>query len=406
MKFSVKAMNAAGNPYTSIVEAPNKVALYEQFHKKGEAFISATEVKSSSFGFSLSFITDFVSRVKLEDKILFARNLSAMLGAGLALSKALSVLERQTRNKKFKEVISNLNEEISKGGTLSSGLSKYQNVFPPLFISMVKAGEESGGLTSALTLVGDQMEKSYLLIKKIRGAMLYPAIIFSVMIVIGILMLIYVVPALSSTFKELNVPLPATTRFVVAVSDFLKNHTILFILAVVALGVSIYSFAKTKRGKRIMDFTVIRMPVIGGIAKETNSARTARTLSSLLAAGVEVVSAIAITRDVIQNSYYKEVLSKAGETIQKGAPISDVFLANENLYPPLVGEMISVGEETGALSDMLLKLALFYETEVDQKTKDLSTIIEPFLMVFIGAAVGFFAISMISPTYSLVNVIN
>jgi type IV pilus assembly protein PilC len=406
MKFLVKAINAAGTPYTVTIDAKDRAELYEQFHSRGEAFISATEARESPLLSIFSFMRLFASGVKLHEKIIFAKNLSAMLGAGLALSKALSVLDRQTKNKKFKAVIAALNEEIRRGGTLSSGLSKYPAVFPAVFTSMVKAGEESGGLVQALNLVAEQMDKSYLLIKKVRGAMIYPSIIFCVMIAIGVLMLIYVVPTLSSTFKELNVPLPATTRFVVSLSDFLSNHTILSLFMLLAVVAFFVVFGKLKSGKRLIDFFSTRIPLIGTIVKEVNSARTARTLSSLLSAGVDVVRAISITGEVIQNSFYKEVLEKAATAIQKGSPISGIFLENENLYPPLVGEMISVGEETGALSDMLLKLAEFYESEVDQKTKDLSTVIEPFMMIFIGAAVGFFAIAMIAPTYSLVNVIN
>lgn len=406
MKFFVKAVNASGSPYTAVVEARDKTALYGEFHAKGEVFISATEVKTASLGGMLSFLNNLIGSVKLHEKVLFARNLSAMLGAGLALSKALSVLERQTRNKNFKKIISAINDEVSRGGTLSSGLAKYPKVFPSLFVAMVRSGEESGGLTEALSLISNQMEKSYLLIKKVKGAMIYPAIIFLVMISIGILMLIYVVPALTKTFEELNVPLPKTTQMIVAVSNFLTNHTVLFLVGVVALVLLVIGVSKTRFGKRSIDYSVTRIPLIGEMVKETNAARTARTLSSLLSAGVEVVGALAITEEVIQNSFYKKILRSAGESIQKGSPISSIFLANEHLYPPLVGEMISVGEETGQLSDMLLKLALFYEGEVEQKTKDLSSVIEPFLMVFIGVAVGFFAIAMISPTYSLVNVIN
>lgn len=407
MKFSVKAVSKEGVPYTSTVEAADRASLYEQFHAKGEAFISATEEKGGgSLVNVFSFLNNIVASVKTQEKILFARNLSAMLTAGLALSKALSVLERQTQNKKFKAIIRNINEEIAKGGTLSLGLSKYPNVFPQLFVSMVRAGEESGKLSDALSLVAGQMDKMYALVKKIRGAMIYPSVILVVMLGVGALMLIYVVPSLTATFKELHVPLPRTTQIVVAISDLLSQHTFLFFFSVFVFVVLVYLFFRTKRGQRILDYSIIRIPLVGGIAKETNSARTARTLSSLLSAGVEVVSAIKITEEVIQNSYYKEVLREASKNIERGAPISGIFLANENLYPPLVGEMISVGEETGELSNMLLRLAIFYEDEVEQKTKDLSTVIEPFLMVFIGAAVGFFALSMIAPTYSILDTIN
>ena len=406
MKFKVKAINKSGTPYTSIIEADSKENLYEQFHAKGEAFISAIEVKErGSFHLSLSFIENIIGNVKLHDKIIFARNLSAMLGAGLALSKALSVLERQAKNKKFKAAVVAITEEIAKGGTLSGGLAKFPKIFPSIFVSMTKAGEESGKLAEALNLIGLQLEKNYLLIKKIKSAMMYPAIIFTLMIAIGTLMLIYVVPVLTSTFKELNVPLPRSTRAILFISDLLANHTLVVFGVATLVALSLIVFLRSKRGRRVSDYTITRIPIIGTIAKETNAARTARTLSSLLSAGVEVVGAFSITRDVIQNSYYKEILHQATENIQKGLTISSIFLEHEDLYPPLVGEMISVGEETGALSGMLLKVAEFYENEVEQKTKDLSTVIEPFLMVFIGGAVGFFAISMVAPTYSVLDTI-
>jgi type IV pilus assembly protein PilC len=183
----------------------------------------------------------------------------------------------------------------------------------------------------------------------------------------------------------------------------LKDHIIISLVFIVALIIGFIVLIKTKFGKRKLDFILIKIPVIGEITKEINSARTARTLSSLLSSGVDVVVATQITRDVVQNSYYKEVLTVVEEKIQKGETIADVFSQREHLYPAFVGEMISVGEETGQLAQMLLGVATFYENEVDQKTKDMSTIIEPFLMVFIGLGVGFFAISMISPIYSMGN---
>lgn len=401
MKYIVKSTKD-GKEFTSTIEALNKGALYAELRSRGEEFISAAEEKKGVTSLT-SLSLPFMGSVKQIDKILFARNLSAMLSAGLALSKALSVLERQTGSKEFKRVIRELNDGISRGGTLSGELARHSKVFPQLFVSMVKAGEESGKLAQALMLIASQMEKGYLLGKKIKGAMIYPAIILTVMLGIGIMMMIYVVPTLTETFRELNVALPAPTRVIVAVSDFLLNHTVLFFGMLILAGLLIYSFIKSKPGGRLFDFLIPRMPLIGGIAKETNAARTARTLSSLLASGVEVVSALSITADVMGNTYYKEVLTQASKNIEKGLPLSSVFLSNEHLYPPLVGEMMSVGEETGELSDMLLRLAEFYEGEVDQKTKDLSTIIEPILMVVIGGSVGFFALSMIAPTYSLVD---
>jgi type IV pilus assembly protein PilC len=268
---------------------------------------------------------------------------------------------------------------------------------------MVQSGEESGNLVEALNVVAEQMEKSYALKKKVKGAMVYPMIIMIAMLIIGVFMLIYIVPTLTKTFVELNVDLPASTQFIIGLSDFIKNNALVSLVIILISAVLLYLFGKSSVGKRFLDTLILHIPMISEMAKEVNSARTTRTLSSLLAAGVPFIRALQIVKDVVQNSYYKEVLTKAEKNIQIGLPISKVFGENAHLYPIFVAEMMSVGEETGELAPMLVKVASFYESEVEQKTKNLSTIVEPFLMVIVGAIVGFFAISMISPMYSLVD---
>lgn len=400
--FSVTGIRANGDRFTEEMEAVDRPALYERMHASGEKLILAEERYSGTLAGVYHKASSFLSSVSLHEKILFARNLSAMLSAGLPLSRALSVAKRQAKPR-FAEIIGTLVEEIRTGGTLSSGLSRHPEVFSSLFSSMVRAGEESGSLAESLRVVGNQMEKSYLLLKKVRGALIYPAIVMTAMVGVAILMLIYVVPSLTATFEELHVDLPFQTQIIISISKFLENHLFLSLFGLLALVVGFIAIVRTPRGKRALDYTLVRIPAIGNIVKETNSARTARTLSSLLSAGVPVLFAIGITRDVLQNSYYKDVLEKAEEATKIGSPMSEVFGKAEKYYPPLVSEMIAVGEETGSVPSMLEKLAIFYEEEVDQKTKDLSTIIEPVLMVVIGAGVGFFALAMITPTYSLMG---
>jgi type IV pilus assembly protein PilC len=247
------------------------------------------------------------------------------------------------------------------------------------------------------------MEKTYQLNKKIKGALMYPAVIFSLMIVIGVLMMVYMVPTLTATFVGLHIKLPLSTRIIIYISNFLKSYFILVILGAVVLIFFLIMFVRTKRGSRLVDGLLLRLPVINEIVKQINSARTARTLSALISSGVDIVLAINVTRDVIQNSYYKTVLDEAGATIQKGDLISSIFSKNSRLYPLFVGEMVAVGEETGKIGEMLMSVAIFYEDEVDQKTKDMSSIIEPLLMICIGVAVGFVALSMLGPTYSLAD---
>jgi type IV pilus assembly protein PilC len=219
-------------------------------------------------------------------------------------------------------------------------------------------------------------------------------------------MFAFVVPTLASTFKELGVELPLSTRILIFLGNFFSNNLILTFAIIFLTAFGIYSMFRASFMAKYIDFTVIKFPIISNLTKELNTARTARTISSLLLSGVSVTRALEITGDVVQNIYYKEVLNTAKTTVEKGAPFSDAFAKNTNLYPVMMSEMMEVGEETGKLSDMLLQIAMFYEEEIENKTKNLSTIIEPLLMIVIGAGVGFFAISMISPLYSILGSIN
>jgi len=402
MKFKATLLQKDGSRIEKEMEAESRSAVYSMLKMQEATLVSLEEVKGG-FSFNFQKLNARFSTVKTNDVIIFTKNLGAMIEAGLPVSRALFVLQRQTKNQKFKKVLNELQEAIRKGESLSGGLSRHPEVFSRILVSMVKAGEESGSLSESLKIVSTQMEKTYVLKKKVKGALMYPGIILSVMLVIGVLMLIYVVPTLTATFKELEVELPTSTQIIIFISDFLKDYTLFFMLIVLGIIFGIYALFKNPKGKRFFDYLFLHIPLISGLVKETNSARTARTLASLLSSGVEVVTSINITKDVVQNSYYKEVLVEAEAKVQKGVLLSKIFEEHSDIYPIFVSEMISVGEETGKLSDMLQRIAIFYEEDIDQKTKNMSTIIEPFLMVFIGAAVGFFALSMITPTYSLVD---
>jgi type IV pilus assembly protein PilC len=402
MLFFYKAKSNTGDIMEGSIEATDRFAVSRDLRAKGITPISITEKSESLFSVDALFNKLF-GKVKISELIIFTRNLSGMLKAGLALSRALSVILKQTRNKKFKEIITDIISQIDTGATFASALSKHPKVFSKLFVSMVSAGEESGNLGPALNEVGMNLYKSHALTKKIKGAMTYPGVILSAMVIIGILMFAYVVPTLASTFKELNVDLPATTKFIIGLGTFFSEYLVFALLGVVGLIVGIIYLFKAAFMAKYIDFVILKLPVIGTMAKELNTARISRTMSSLLLAGVNISRAIEITENVVQNTYYKKTLELTRDKIEKGSPFSAIFAEYTNLYPVMMSEMIEVGEETGKLSDMLLEVASFYEEEIENKTKDLSTIIEPVLMVVIGGGVGFFAISMITPLYSVLN---
>lgn len=405
MKLRYKAQKADGSFYESERESADKYALARDLRTSGETLIHALESGESGGGkkFDIKALFPFLGRVSIHDKITFSRNLGGMLSAGLTVSRALNVLERQTRSEKFKKIISELSGRISTGESLSQAFSGTGGVFPPLVISMVKAGEEGGNLATSLFSVSEQMDRMYVLQRKVRGALIYPGVVVTVMAAVGIVLLTYVVPQLTSAFKEFNIQLPFTTRVVVGVSDFLHAHILVGLLGVVCVAGIFWVAIKSAKGKRLFDGLLLHIPIITPIIKEANAARTGQTLSSLLSSGVEVVNALDITADVLTNSYYKDVLLLARGAIQRGEPMSGVFREHETIFPPFLSEMIAVGEETGKLSPMLKETGAFFEEEVDQKTKNISTLIEPVLMVVVGVAVGFFAVAMISPAYSLMS---
>lgn len=400
MKFRVTLKKEDGSQEKRVIDAPSRFAVYSDIEKEGGMVVS---IEEGGGGLALpSWLNiNLTSGIKIEERITLTKNLAAMLSAGLTLSRALSVIERQSTNKNLKKTVADLSEEVKKGTSFHEALAKHPNVFPKLFIAMTKAGEESGTLADALKVVGRQMERSHTLTKKIRSAMIYPSIIMFAIVVIGVLMMIYVVPTLSSTFKELGVELPAATKAIIATSDWMASHVILvFVILIIAM-FALLMFTRSRVGGNIILMASLRIPVIGTLVRETMSARVARALSSLLSSGVEMLSAIAIAEEVVGDNPFGRVVREAGVRVKKGDPLSAPFVETTKLFPVLMGDMIAVGEETGKVADMLGQVAEYYENDVEEGTKDLSTIIEPVLMLVIGGAVGVFAISMISPIYSL-----
>lgn len=402
-KFTYTGENKEGNKIVETVEAVDRFAIYEIARTNGNTVTSITEAGSFSFAsfINVEKFNSLMSRVKQDELVMATRNLSSMLLAGLPLSRTLSVLERQSKNPRMQLMMRDIRNRISKGDQFHEALRQYPKVFSSLYVSMVRAGEESGVLADSLKVISTQLERSSSLTKKVKGAMIYPTIVLTVMVIIGVLMMIFVMPSITATFKSLDADLPATTQVLIAVSDFMSGNPFMTIGIMIASVIGFILFLRSPFGKKISNFVVVRIPVIGTLVRETNTARTARTLSSLLASGVDIVGALKITEDVVQNIYFKEIIKEAAIEVEKGSPLSQTFIKYNNLYPILIGEMISVGEETGQISGMLLEVAEFYENEVEQKTKDLSTIIEPVLMVVIGASVGFFALAMIAPIYSI-----
>ena len=402
MFFHYKAQLSDGTTVEGDGEASDQFELARKIKTEGKILLVAKEVRKKESEL-WEYVSSLGGRVSLKEKVFFARNLGVMIGAGLSLTRALSILKKETKSNVFKKTLASLEETVTRGKAFNESLGEFPNVFSPLVVAMVKSGEASGTLAESLKTVAHHLEQSYILQRRISGALVYPAVIITAMIIIGIGMIVFVVPTLTSTFADLGVPLPRTTRAIIFLSDFFRHNGLIAMSIVVLTGIATLFFLRSKIGTEALGIFFLKVPPFSQFTKEINSARTARTLASLLSSGVNILEAISITKEVIQNSSYKRVLDEAATRVQKGDPLSLIFSNRENLYPILVSEMIAVGEETGKLSYMLGELAQFYEDEIEQKTKNLSTIIEPVLMILIGAAVGVFAYSMITPLYSVLG---
>jgi len=341
--------------------------------------------------------------VSLTEKIFFTRNLRVMISAGIPLPRTLETLAGQTKNQKFKKAILSIREEIIRGRNFSEALAEHSDVFSELFQNMIRVGEESGTLEKSLQALSNQMEREYDLKSKIKGAMIYPAVIICAMFGIGILMLVMVVPQLAQTFEELEVELPLTTQIVIGLGNFLAQRWYLAIIIICLLMFIFWRATKTKTGQQIIDKVTLKVPIISPIIRKINTSYTTRTLSSLISAGVPIIKSLEITAGTLGNIYYKSAIIDVAEKVRKGEKIAQALRAYENIYPSIVIQMIDVGEETGETSSILAQLAEFFEEEVTNATKNLATVIEPIIMLIIGAAIGFFAISMIQPIYSMIG---
>lgn len=398
-QFTAKDLKT-GKPRSGILEANDDKALFYMLRSQGFVLLSHHEEKSSGGG-GLGSITLFEG-VSLKDKMLFARNLSIMISSGVQLPKAILTLKNQTKNVYFQKVLQEISESIQTGSPLGDALEKYPKVFDRLFVSMVRVGEAGGSLEEVLKIVAVQLEKEHNLVSKVRGAMMYPAVIMVAMIGVGILMLTYILPKITGVFEGMEVELPATTQAIIAVSDFLRQNAILVALGAFGSIIGLGMFARTESGRKSFSFLAIRTPIIKEIVIKTNSARFARIYSSLLRSGVSVVDSLAIIAQTLSNYYFQKAITDSVDAVQKGVALS-VSIESAQVFPILVPQIVEVGESTGKTEEVLLKLAEFYEEDVDQMTKNMSSIIEPVLMIVIGGGVGFFAVAMLTPMYSVME---
>jgi len=400
MKFDYQARTKTGQIKQGEMEAESEQVLAEELNKQD---LLLTKAKAVTPVDKKSWLTNLLSwqRISVVDKIFFTQNLQVMLKAGLTMVNGLLTLADQTTNKRFRAILKDIRQNIEKGQSLSEALAHHTNVFPEIFINMVRAGEKSGKLEEVLLHITNQMRKSHTLIAKLRGALTYPIVVLVAMIGIGITMIVFVLPQITAIFTEVDAVLPLPTRILIATSDIVQSSGLWILLGFILL-VSLFIYLiHTNKGKKIWHSLLLKLPLAGPIFHKINLAKFARTFSSLLKTDIQIVQTFQITATTVSNVRYREALMLAADQVKKGTSVAQALGDNRQLFPPLVTQMAAVGEETGTLDSVLDDLAGFYEEEVDRVMNNLSTIIEPILIVLLGGAVGFFAVSIIMPIYSL-----
>lgn len=337
-----------------------------------------------------------------KEKLIFAKYLSVLLGAGLAIDESIDVLGKQAKGS-LGRILEHISQTVKHGETLASGLAAFPHVFSPLFINLVAAGEASGNLQGNLLHVVGQLEKEYELNSKIRGALMYPAIIVLAAGFIGAGIFVFVLPNVIEMFESLDVELPLATRILIATATFISENGILTLLMLLGAGLCIGIIRRLSFFDPVLHGSLLLVPIIGGIAKKVNLARFTRSLGTMVQSGITIDEAVNITINTLDNIYYKKVFDELKEAIKLGNELSSVLEKHPRLVPAMATHVIFVGEQAGSLGDMLIYLANFYEQEVSDITKNLSQLLEPFLLIFIGALVGGLALAVMSPIYEVIG---
>jgi type IV pilus assembly protein PilC len=394
--YAYKAKNFDGKVLTGETEGDSESQIRARLREKG--FI-VLKLEKKSKGITLSFMA---GSVKSKDVSVFAQMFAVMMGAGVPLVRCLSILQGQTESPAFSKVIGQLKVDVEGGSTLSSALGKHPRVFDSLFVNLVKAGEAGGILDGILQRLATYLENSEELKSKVKGALTYPVVILGIAGLVVLALIMFVLPQFKSIFESMNVELPMITKALLATSDTLIAYWFIIIPAVFAVPYAIFEFFKTDKGSKIYDRNILIMPVIGLMMRKLAVARFTRTLGTMITSGVPILQALEVTASTAGNYVIKEAVDSTRNSIREGESIAEP-LKSSGVFPPMVVQMIAVGEETGELDKMLMKIADFYEVEVDNAVKGLTSIIEPVVIVFMGLIIGGIVLAVFMPMLTLVN---
>ena len=397
--YRYSAMDASGRTVTGTLEADS----FELVRAKlSDLSYHVLSIRQARGGSSFKDAMANMQRVSLRDLVMFSRQFATMIDAGLSIVKCLDILQKQTRNPKMKDVIGEVKRDVAGGLGLTESLQRHPRIFSPLYVNMIRAAEAGGILDTVLDRLSTFLEKEQETRNKIKSAMTYPVVVFTFAMLMLIGLLFFVLPKFKGIFETMGLQLPLTTKLMLNSSDYLKSYWYIALVFMVGSAVAVKMLARTEKGKYAIDSAKLRLPIFGDLILKTSVSRFARTFGTLISSGVPVLQALDIVADTAGNRVVSEVVGRARNSIKEGEKISTPLFGSR-IFPVMVTQMIAIGEETGRLDQMLVKVSNFYDDEVDNTLKSLTSLIEPLMIVGLGLIVGFIAVSVISPIYSLVG---
>lgn len=382
------------------ITAENKTAVIEELRKHKFTIISITEVKESSL------VKPTVQRknVKKDDIVIFTRQLATMVDAGIPILQGLDALQEQTSHPFFKKTIANVRDDIQLGSSLSAGFAKHPRIFDSLFVNMVRVGETGGVLSTILDRIASYMEKTLKLQRKVQSALIYPCVVISMAIIITIVLMVKVVPTFASIYESFDQELPAMTQLLITTSNFLKRGIIFVIGVLILIVVALVRYHQTSKGGLALDKLILRIPIFGELLRKVAISRFTRTLATLVQSGVPILESLDIVGKTIGNRVLEQVVENVKNSVREGESIATP-LGKSPVFPPMVTRMIAIGEKSGQLEKMLLKISEFYDDQVDAAVAGLTSIIEPIIIGFLGIVVGFIVIALFLPIINITQIL-
>jgi len=396
MLYKYQAKDKKGSSSAGTIDAQNYDEALSALKGRGLAVVKMAG--------NITFNSPFSQHVSVKDKIIFTKQLALMLRSGLSIIDALESIREETSSKYLQSIVADLSQEIQGGKNLSEALKKYANVFGQIYINMVSAGEESGKAEEVLERIAAQLEKDYELNRKIKSALAYPLIVLVVLVVVMIIIVTYIIPGLSKIFEQSNVKLPAVTRAVLAISNAFVHYGLWFLIAFIGLFALGYLWQRSESGKIFFAKCVTKVPVIGDLLKKSYVSRFCRTFAALFSAGLPLLDALKSSGEVMVNLIYVRDSYAVAEKVKSGTSLS-LALKNSAVFPKMVGQMATVGEKSGNLDEVFSNLADFYDREIDNTTSNISTLLEPVLIVIMGIGIALVILSVLQPIYGLVDAI-